>query len=85
MEKHKKCHVLSKIKPEEINLNKGDKELDVRGYFCSKLMTSVNVLLQGEDWNYQEKTRKALMTAILMDTGTLISKDKYFLLKSRTN
>ena len=85
MKKHKKCQVLSKIKPGEINLDKGDEELKVKGYFCSKLMTSVNVLLQGESFNSQFGTRKALMTAILMDTGTLISKDKYFLLKSSTN
>ena len=84
MEKHKKCHVLSKIKPGEINLYKGDKELNLRGYSCSKLMTSVNVLLQG-GWINSQYKRKPLITAILMDTGTLISKDKYFLLKSSTN
>ena len=74
MKKHKKSGILSKIKPGEINLDKGDKELGVGGYFCSKLMTSVNVLLQGEFWNCQYG-RKALITAILMGTGTLIGKD----------
>ena len=85
MEKHKKCHVLSKIKPAEINLDKGNKELEVIGYSCSKLITSVNVLLQGETWNSQTRTRNALMTAIFMNTGALIGKNKHFLLKSSTN
>ena len=74
MEKYKEGHVLSKIKPGEINLDKGDKRLGVLGYRCSKLMTSVNVLLRGEDFNYQNK-RKAFITAFFMDTGTLIGKD----------
>ena len=81
MKQHKKCQDLSKIKPGAFNLDKGDKKLKVYGYSCSKLMTSVNVLLQGENWNSHFETRNALMTAILMDTGTLISKDKHFLFK----
>ena len=43
-------------------------------------MTSMNVLLQGEGENLQSK-RKALITAIFMNTGTLIGSDKYFLFK----
>ena len=78
MEKHKNSQVLSKIKPGEFNLNKGDEELKVKGYFCSKLMTSVNVLLQGEKYNSQPGKRNALITAFLMNTGTLIGKNKYF-------
>ena len=73
MEKHKKSETLSKIKPGESNLNKGDKDLDVNGYCCSKVMTSVNILLQGE-WNNMQK-RNALITAICMNTGTLIGKN----------
>ena len=68
----KESEVLYKIKPGEINLNKGDGELEVNGYSCSKLMTSVNVLLQGEECNFQPETRKALITAICMNTGSLI-------------
>ena len=75
MEKHKKCEVLSKIKPGEINLNKGDNDLKVESYFCSKLMTSVNILLQGEDQNLQFETRNALITAICINTGILIGKN----------
>ena len=71
----KESQILSKLKPGEINLNKGDKKFKVEGYSCSKLMTSVNVLLQGEWQNFQKKTRNALITAICMNTGTLIGKN----------
>ena len=76
MEKHNKSKDFSNIKPNEFNLNKGDKQFEVREYWCSNFMTSPNVLLQGEWLNPEKNERNALMTAICMTTGTLMGKNQ---------
>ena len=67
-----------KIKPSEFSLNSQNKKFEIRGYSCSRFITSMNLILQGEWGNTNKKSRKALLIAIDMKTGKLIGEESIF-------
>ena len=82
MKKPNKSYDLSKIKQCKPILNQENDKFNVKNYHCAQLMTSVNVLLQGEGDNPQNNIKNALITAICMNTGTILGKKHHFLIYS---
>ena len=64
----------TKIKKNNVNLQKGDKKLGIKSYFCMKFFPSLNMILKGERWNPKSSERKAILTAIDLKNGSLIGR-----------
>ena len=76
---------LSKIKSSKLSLNKGNKDLNIQCYGCSKRMSSVNLILQGEWCNFEIAKRNSFVTAIHMETGNLVGENLKFILICRSH
>ena len=73
-----KSQDLSMIEHSPFTLNNKGNKLDVGCLGSSKIINSVNVLLQGEWDNIRPQTRNTLLNVIDMETGDLIGKDIFW-------
>ena len=64
----------TKIKHNNVNLQKGDKKLGITRYLCMKFFPLLNMILKGEYDNPKSSERKAILTAIDLKKGSLIGR-----------
>ena len=70
-----------KIKFGTFNLSGNGKEIQIDYYWCSKYLTTLQILFRGEFGNWNSKSRKALLSGYNMINGNLIGKISYIFIQ----
>ena len=70
-----------KIKFGTFNLSGKGNGIQIDDHLCSKYLTTLQILFRGEIWNFNSKSRNAILSVFNMINGNLIGKTSCFFIK----